>query len=251
MPMTLRTWLRTPVMAVALVACAMPPLPPAQSPAGDRAGGSGPAARAVPGAPSADMVEAGLRAALETGIDRVARRLGRRHGYWQDDRIRIPLPGRLAEVQKTLSGTPLAVPLDDLQWRMNQAAEAAVPAGQEIIRKAIMSMSLADALGLLRGGETAATDLLRRTTAPQLRAAFAPYVARSLADSGAFRALDEVTASWPLLAGAAADYKTGITGHAVRFGLDGLFLYLGEEERRIRRDPAARTSELLIRVFGS
>ena len=196
-------------------------------------------------------IDAALRQALEIGTERVAGKIGVTDGYWSDPRIRIPLPGRLGQVQNQLSAVGLSGPLDDLQLRMNRAAEDAVPAGKKIVIDAVESITIEDAVGLLRGGDTAATDFLRGRTETSLRATFKPYVETALESSGAYRALDSVTSSNQLLAIAAVDYKSDLTNHAVQLGLDGLFDYLADEEKKIRDNPVARTTELLRKVFGS
>ncbi|WP_084420065.1 DUF4197 domain-containing protein [Henriciella litoralis] len=196
-------------------------------------------------------IDAGLREALIIGTDRVAGELGVRNGYWSDPHIRIPLPGRLGDAQRELKRIGLSAPLDDLQLRMNRAAEDAVPAGREIIIDAVRSITIEDAVSLLRGGDTAATDFLRRKTEGSLRTTFKPYVQSALSSSGAYQSLDSATSSVPMLAAAAGDYKSSLTDHAVQYGLDGLFDYLAEEETKIRENPVARTTALLRKVFGA
>jgi hypothetical protein len=195
-------------------------------------------------------IDAGLRQALEIGTERVASQIGVVEGYWKDPQIQIPLPGRLGQVQGELAKLGLSGPLDDVQLRMNRAAEQAVPAGKQIVIEAVQSITIEDALGILRGGDSAATDFLRNRTEASLRQTFTPYVESALDSSGAYRALDSVTSSQPLLAIAATDYKSDLTSYAVQFGLDGLFTYLAVEEKKIRDNPVARTTELLRRVFG-
>jgi hypothetical protein len=154
-------------------------------------------------------------------------------------------------VQNELAKLGLSGPLDDLQLRMNRAAEDAVPAGKRIVIDAVKSITIDDAVGILRGGDSAATDFLRGRTEENLRGLFTPYVESALEGSGAYRTLDSVVSSQPLLAVAATDYKSDLTTHAVQFGLDGLFTYLAVEEKKIRDNPVARTTELLRKVFGS
>jgi hypothetical protein len=196
-------------------------------------------------------IDAGLRQALEIGTERVASQIGVTDGYWKDSQIQIPLPGRLGSVQNELSKLGLSGPLDDLQLRMNRAAEDAVPAGKTIVIDAVKSITIDDAVGILRGGDSAATDFLRGRTEENLRGLFTPYVESALEGSGAYRTLDSVVSSQPLLAVAAVDYKSDLTTHAVQFGLDGLFTYLAVEEKKIRDNPVARTTELLRKVFGA
>ncbi|MEM7493760.1 MAG: DUF4197 domain-containing protein, partial [Pseudomonadota bacterium] len=196
-------------------------------------------------------IEAGLRQALEIGTERVAGQIGVTDGYWQDPQIRIPLPGRLGEVQDQLGRFGLSGPLDDLQLRMNRAAETAVPAGKRIVIDAVQSITIQDALGILNGGDTAATDFLRGRTETSLRTTFTPFVEDALQSSGAYQMLDGVTSNQPLLQAYAGDFKSDLTTHAVNFGLNGLFNYLAVEEQKIRENPVARTTDLLRKVFGS
>lgn len=196
-------------------------------------------------------IEAGLRQALEVGTERVAAQIGVVDGYWKDPDIRIPLPGTLEDVQSQLKRIGQSGPLDDLELRMNRAAEDAVPAAKTIVIDAVRGITINDALDLLNGGETAATDFLRDRTETQLRTTFRPYVESALDDADAYRLLDSVVADNALLTTFAGDYRSSVTDHAVQFGLDGVFFYLAQEEKKIRENPVARTTELLRRVFGS
>ena len=200
---------------------------------------------------SQSEIEAGLRQALEIGTERVAGQIGVTDGYWADPQIRIPLPGRLGEAQRELQKIGLSGPLDDLQLRMNRAAEKAVPEGKRIVIDAVQAITFQDAVSILQGGDSAATDYLRSRTETALRKTFTPFVEDALDASGAYQALDSVTASVPMLTGAASDYQASLTDHAVTFGLDGMFDYLADEEQKIRENPVARTTALLRKVFGA
>ena len=202
------------------------------------------------GALSNFEIEAGLRQALEIGATNVSSQLGATNGFFGDDQIRIPLPGRLGQLQSTLSNVGLSAPLDDLQLRMNRAAEAAMPEARRLIVSAVQSITLEDAVGILRGGDTAATDFLRGRTETNLRAAFAPILDQSLQGSGAFQALDSV-ATRNGFGGLANQLQGDMRDHAVNLGLQGMFYYVGQEEKKIRENPVARTTEILRRVFGA
>lgn len=208
-------------------------------------GGSG-----TSGALSSFEIEAGLREALTVGTQRVADQLGRTDGYFGDPEIRIPLPGQLGELQSTLSRIGLSQPLDDLQLKLNRAAEAAVPQAKALVIDAVSSITLEDAVGILNGGETAATDFLRSKTETGLRSALTPYMRQALETSGAFTTLDSIARSNGL-GGLTSDLSNDLTSRAVNYGLDGLFLYVAREEERIRENPVARTTELLRKVFGA
>ncbi|MEL6664354.1 MAG: DUF4197 domain-containing protein, partial [Pseudomonadota bacterium] len=195
-------------------------------------------------------IEAGLREALTIGTERVAADLGQVDGYFGDPQIRIPLPGRLGDIQNSLQRVGLSAPLDDLQLRLNRGAEAAVPQAKSLVISAVQSITLEDALGILQGGDTAATDFLRSKTESGLRDALTPHIESALQSSGAYTALDGVAQNNGLGA-LSASLRDDLTTSAVNYGLDGLFLYVAAEEKRIREEPVARTTELLRKVFGA
>jgi hypothetical protein len=194
-------------------------------------------------------VSSGLKEALTVATDTVATQIGAKNGYFGDPQIRIPLPGVLGDAQKRLKPFGMSGPLDDLQLRMNRAAETAAPTARKLVVDAVRSMTIEDAVGILRGNDTAATDYLRKRTEPNLRKAFRPYVDKELATSGAMTALDGAISKYG--AGLApGDTHGWLADHAVTGALDGLFYYVAREEQAIRHDPVKRTTDLLKRVFG-
>jgi hypothetical protein len=195
-------------------------------------------------------IEAGLRQALEIGATNVSSQLGATDGFFGDSQIRIPLPGRLGEIQQNLQRVGLSAPLDDLQLRMNRAAEASMPEARRLIVSAVQSITLEDAVGILQGGDTAATSFLRGKTEAGLRNAFSPFIDEALQTSGAFQALDNV-ASRNGLGVLSTNLRGDMTEHAVNLGLQGMFFYVAQEEKKIRENPVARTTELLRKVFGA
>ncbi len=195
-------------------------------------------------------IDAGLRQALEIGATNVSSQLGAENGFFGDSRIQIPLPGRLADLQDGLGKVGLSAPLDNLQLQMNRAAEAAMPEARKLVVSAVQSITLEDAVGILQGGDTAATSFLRGKTEASLRDAFKPYIQTALSQTGAVQSLDSVASKYGLSA-VASDLRGDMTDHAVNFGLDGMFLYVAEQEREIRENPVARTTDLLKKVFGS
>lgn len=195
-------------------------------------------------------IDAGLREALAVGTNIVATRLGQTNGYFADPRIRIPLPKSYRDVQSNLARVGASAPLDDLELRMNRAAEAAVPEAKSLILGAVQSITIEDALQILNGADTAATDFLRARTQTQLRASLTPYVRQSLAQAGAFTSLEQAASQYGL-GGVTSNLQADLTNHAVGLGLDGIFLYVAEEEKKIRENPVARSSLILRRVFGN
>lgn len=199
---------------------------------------------------TAAEIDAGLREALTLGTNNVAGRLGRTDGYFGDPRVRIPLPRTYRDIQTNLARIGASGPLDDLELRVNRAAEAAMPEVRTLVVNAVRQITIEDAVRILNGGDTAATDYLRARTETSLRAAFTPHARDALARSGAFTALETI-ASQHGFGGATQSLQADLTANAVQFGLDGLFLYVAEEEKNIRENPLARTTELLRRVFGA
>lgn len=195
-------------------------------------------------------IDAGLRQALEIGATNVSSQLGATDGFFGNSQIRIPLPGRLGEIQSQLQKIGLSAPLDDLQLRMNRAAEASMPAARDLVVSAVKSMTVEDAVSILRGGDTAATTFLRGRTEAGLRQAFAPILDDALQSSGAFQSLNGIAAGNGL-GGAVNNLQTDMRDHAVNLGLDGMFFYVAQEEKKIRENPVARTTDLLKKVFGA
>lgn len=198
---------------------------------------------------SSGEVSNGLKEALSIATDRASARLGTKGGFFQDPAVRIPLPGVFSETQKRLKPFGMSGPLDDLEVRINRGAEAAMPSAKTLVIDAVRSMSIEDAMGVLRGGDRAATDMLRSKTEVGLKQALTPYVESALADSGALQAMDSVVARYGrgLVQNEAREILvTAAVGGAV----DGLFHYVAQEELAIRRDPVKRSTELLRKVFG-
>lgn len=194
-------------------------------------------------------VSAGLKEALTTAGGLATKRLSAKDGYMGDKAVRIPLPGLLGDAQKRLGPFGMAGPLDDLQLKVNRAAEAAAPAAGKMVVDAAKSITFDDAMKILRGGDTAATDFLRKKTEVGLRATLKPRFGEALASSGALTSLDTAVAKY----GAGllkTDTKTWLADEATTSALNGLFYYLAREEQAIRRDPVKRTSDLLRKVFG-
>lgn len=198
---------------------------------------------------SSSEIARGLKEALTKGADAAARRLSARDGYFGDAAVRIPLPGALGQAQKKLRPFGISGPLDDLQLRINRAAESAAPTARKLAVSAISSMTIDDALGVLRGGDHSATDFLRKRTEAGLTKAFRPYFQDALDKAGAVKAAEKVAGRY----GAGdinADVRTWLVDQAVVGAVNGVFYYVGEEERAIRTNPAQQTTELLKRVFG-
>jgi hypothetical protein len=196
-------------------------------------------------------VVAGLRDALRVGTERAVSATSSPGGYLANQLIRIHTPESLESMTSALRAVGMGAKVDELEVSMNRAAERAAGEATSVFWNGIQQMSFQDARGILSGGDTAATDYFRRTTSDELRARFSPIVEEKMAAVGLVKLYDDLVSRYraiPLtsLAGQPPDLREHVTEGA----LDGLFTVLGQEEARIRRDPAARSTELLRTVFG-
>lgn len=193
-------------------------------------------------------IAAGLREALATGAGRAVRRVGVADGFWANPVVRIPLPESLKKVERALRALGQGATVDEFHLSLNRAAEAAVPEALPIFTNAIKGMTLADARQILDGSPTAATEYFRARTLPALATRFKPIVTRATDSVGATRKYKDLSLKVGKYATSfeAQDLDAYVTDRA----LAGLFRTLGDEEMKIRQDPAARTSELLRKVFG-
>ena len=209
---------------------------------------------AAPTAPSANglttlQISNGLKEALRIGTQTVVTQLGRTGGFNLDKNIRIPLPATLQKAHRALNAVGMGSMTQDLQDRMNQAAEQAVPQAKDLFIAAIGQMTLHDAQKILDGADDAATQYLRSSMGAALRKQIAPLIDNALAKAGAVQAYDRVIghyAALPLVSG----IKTDMQGYVADKTLDGIFYYVAREEAAIRKHPAKRTTEILKTVFG-
>ena len=192
----------------------------------------------------------GLREALKVGVGTVVSQVSATDGYNADPRIHVPLPDSLGTVQKTLARIGMPDLMDDLELRLNRAAEAAAPEARDVFWQAIREMTLDDVRQIYDGPDDAATRYLERTMSDPLIARMRPIVDASLSQAGAVRAYDNALAQYKAIP-FVPDAKADLTQHVLERALEGLFLYLGEEEAAIRQNPAKRTTELLQKVFGA
>jgi len=196
-------------------------------------------------------IGSGLKEALKIATQHTVGRVGKTDGYNGDPAIRIPLPGPLQTIQGPLKSMGAGGLLDDLQLKMNRGAEQAAPKALNIFGDALSKMSIDDARGILAGPSDAATDYFKRTTTPQLTSAFRPIVDNALSGTGAVAVFKEVQGKAGSIPFAGSEVQGfDLTDFTVGKALDGLFHYLASEEASIRSNPAARTTDLLKKVFG-
>ncbi len=192
---------------------------------------------------------AGVRAALEKGASSAVSLLGSNDGFLANPRARIPLPGVLNDVAKLLKLAGQQRRVDELVTAMNRAAEAAVPAGKTVLVDAVRALTVTDALAIVRGGETSVTDFFAGKTRSSLAEKFLPIVTKAtekvqLAER--YNSLAGKATSLGLIKGDDTDVQHHVTAKS----LDALFLFIGEEEKKLRANPAQAGTALLRRVFG-
>lgn len=198
---------------------------------------------------SADM-GAGLKDALRVGSENVVGQLGRPGGFLKDKAIHIPLPDKLNTVKTVLGKAGMGGMLDDLEVRLNRAAEAATPKAKQLFGQAITDMTMTDAKAIFSGPPDAATSYFKGKMTPALSKEMRPVVESSLAEAGAVKAYGNVMGKYKALP-FVPDAQADLASYVTEKGLDGIFHYLALEEAAIRQNPAKRTTELLQRVFGS
>jgi len=196
-------------------------------------------------------IASGLREALAKGTRTAVTQLGRTDGFWGDERFRIPLPGKVAQISSLLQAAGYSSQIDQFHLTMNRAAEQAVPLAANVFSEAVRKLTLNDVRTILNGPQDAATQYFKRTTSDTLMGKFKPVVSSMTSKIGLVQRYNTLLES----AGPAASLIGGggapdINDYVARKALDSLFLRVADEEKSIRTNPAARSSDLLKKVFG-
>jgi hypothetical protein len=192
----------------------------------------------------------GLQEVLLNGTLSAVKSLGRDGGFLKNLRVKIPMPKPLQPVEKTLRFVGQGRVADDFIAAMNHAAEKAVPVAVDVFKDSIKQMTFTDARNIIRGPDDAATQFFRRTSERRLSEKFLPIVRKFTEQVGVTAQYKRmIEQSGPLARFAGRD-AVDLDEYVTQKALDGLFLLIADEERRIRRDPLARTSDLLRIIFG-
>ena len=198
---------------------------------------------------SSDDIAAGLKDALNHGIQKATQQLSAVDGFFKDAAVKILFPPEAAKMEKTLRNAGFGPQVDKAILDINRAAEDAAKSAAPIFLDAIKNMSVSDGINILRGPDTAATGYLRKSTSVQLTAAFLPVIKSSLDKVGATNSWKTVVDAYnkiPFHSKVNSDLPAYTTGKA----LDGVFYYVAVEEKSIRQNPAAQADDLLKKVFG-
>jgi hypothetical protein len=199
---------------------------------------------------SEDEIVRGLKEALEVGTAKAVESVSKVNGYYGNPQIRIPLPESVQRTEKLLRAAGFGSKVDEFELSMNRAAERAAPEAKALFWDGIRNMTLSDARKILNGRTNEATLYFQEKTSPRLREIAKPVVHNAMSEVGVTRTyqdLDRTARTIPF----AGSYSLDLDQYVTDKALAGLFLMLAEEEKKIRENPAARTTDLLKKVFGS
>jgi len=199
--------------------------------------------------PDDSTVVSGLKEALSIGTDNAVKNVSGTDGYFGNEMIKILMPEKIQKVADVLRKVGYQKEVDDFILSMNRAAEKAAPMATEYFVGAIKEMSFGDAQKILNGGNAAATEFFKRKTSDKIAASFKPVVSSSMNEVGVTKKYKDMMGKYeslPFVDKESIDLDSYVTNKA----MDGLFYMVGEEEKKIRTDPAARVTDLLKTVFG-
>lgn len=197
---------------------------------------------------STQDANSGLKGALEQGSNAAVAMLGKENGFLNNDKVKIQLPGVLEKARPLLQMTGKAGQLDDLVVAMNRAAESAVPKAKPLLVNAVKSMTLSDAKNILTGGDTSVTDFFKAKTSVQLSAQFLPVVKGVTDKSGLASKYNQVMGQAQKF-GVVSEQEANVEKYVTAKAMDGLFLMIAEEEKKIRQDPIGAGSKAVRKVF--
>ncbi len=191
----------------------------------------------------------GLKEALEIGTANAVKTVSKVDGYYKNPQIKIPLPQSVQKVESVLRAVGYGPKIDELSLSMNRAAEKAAPKAKALFWDAVKAMTFEDARQILKGSDDAATRYFEGKTRDQLQQLFTPIVHTTMQEVGVTRTYQQVYAKVNTIP-YADRLKLDLDAYVTSKALDGLFYMVAEEERKIRKDPAARVTQLLKDVFG-
>ena len=198
---------------------------------------------------SDEKIVSGLKEALRVGTEKTVTMTGKKDGYFMNQAIKILMPEKLQNFEQVLRAVGYGSQIDEFVLSMNRAAERAAPQAQSIFWGAIKAMSFEDARKILGGNATAATDYFKGKTTDKLTAAFKPIVDKAMNEVGVTRQYKNLVEGFQAIPFVNIE-SIDLDHYVTTKSLAGLFLVLGEEEKKIRTNPAARVTDLLKEVFG-
>lgn len=198
--------------------------------------------------PQEDIIAA-FKEALTIGTGKVVQQLGKTNGFNLDPHVHIPLPSQLTKVQSALETIGASYLLDDLETRLNHAAEIATPHTKELFINAIKEITFEDIYTIYKGSDDSATTYFRSKMSSPLAVKMSPFVNNAISLAGVVQSYDKAMAKYKAIP-FMPDVKEDLTSYVVDQGIEGIFFYLAEQEKSIRRNPVRQTTNLLKKVFG-
>jgi len=199
---------------------------------------------------SSDEIVSGLKQALTLGAQKSGDKLSAVDGFFKDKAVKILLPEQAQKVESTLRSLGMGKLVDDAILSMNRAAEDASKSAAPIFVNAIKTMTVTDGLKILQGSDTAATGYLRHATTPDLTQAFRPHIDSALEKTGATKYWKDVFQTYNSLPTTFNKVDPDLSSYVTQRAINGVFYYVAQEEKAIRKDPAAQVTDLLKKVFG-
>ena len=195
-----------------------------------------------------EEIGAGLKEALKVGSKNVVDQLGAEDGFNKDSNIHIPLPPSLKNVKSMLDKVGMSSLFENLELKLNRAAEDATPKAKKLFLDAISQMSFEDVKQIYSGPDDAATQYFKEKMTPELALEMKPVIETSLSQVGAVSAYDNMMKNYKSIP-FVPDVKANLTDHVIEKGMDGIFYYIAQEEIAILQNPVKRTTDLLKKVF--
>jgi hypothetical protein len=190
-----------------------------------------------------------FKEALRIGSENVVSQLGKENGFNTDPAIHIPLPEKFEMVKTTLDKIGMSFMVEELELKLNRAAEEATPKAKELFLQAITDMTFDDVIKIYNGPDDSATQYFQGKMSESLAEEMQPIINNSLSQVGAVKTYDDVIAKYKSIP-FVPDIKANLSNYVTQKGMDGIFHYMAKEEAAIRENPAKQTTELLKRVFG-
>lgn len=200
-------------------------------------------------APTQTEIVAGLKEALRVGITNAVLQTNKTDGFYGNNLIKIPIPPETEKIKKALMDIGYTKPITDFEQSLNRAAEQASSQAVNIFANAISQMSIDDAVGIWKGNDDAATQYLKRTSTIELETAFTPITKRAIESVGVTKYWNDMAKIYNVLPGV-KPINPDLENYVNQKAIDGLFILVAQEEKKIRQDPAARTTDILKKVFG-
>lgn len=201
------------------------------------------------GSLTTDEIVAGLKEALSQGTSKTTNQLSVANGFFKDAAIKILMPDNVKKVEQKMRLLGMGKLVDQAVESMNHAAEDASKSAAPIFLNSIKKMKVQDAVDILKGTDTSATYYLKKTTSPELTAAFKPVIETSLKKVNATKYWTDVFTLYNKIT--TTPVNTDINSYVTERAMNGIFYYIGEEEKKIRTNPAARVTDILKKVFGN